>query len=202
MPADKNLVIAKYPILGRLFEYSHLGEQLMPNGTLLIGKAPHIAPLAWLHSIYPPLLGNDLNEMEKRLGHAIPGPYRRFLIATNGINIFSTTLSLYGLRYNYKRNIEDVWQPFDIVTPNTIEKPGNAGDNIFIIGSYDWDGSYLYIDSKSGKIHLCDREDARSNYSWDSFYAMLESEINRLITRFDKEGKVLNEDESTLPFEK
>lgn len=199
MVADKKLVIETYPVLKKLFEYDRLGEEQAMNGTLLIGRAPHIAPLAWLHSIYPPLSENQLRQIEHSIKISIPKQYRMFLSTTNGLNFFNTTLSLYGLRSNFKRNIQDVWQPFDIVAPNTIEKPLNAAKDDFIIGTYDWDGSYVYIDSKFERVHLCHRENSTSLYSWESFDAMLELEINRLIRLFDDKGKTFHEEKSTLP---
>lgn len=178
--------------------YNYLGEQQLEDGSLLIARAPHIAPQAWLHSIYAPLTESEISEVEQRVGE-IPKVYKGFLKTSNGLGVFNTTLSLYGFRRNYKRQIPDVWQPFDIVTPNTIEKPANAKGSVFIIGGYDWDGSRLYIDKLTGKVHLCDRDDAKSLYEWNSFGEMLLSEIKRLSTLFDKEGKEINPDDSTLP---
>ena len=186
-------------ILLRLKEYKYLGEKHLADGTHLIGKAPHIAPLAWLHSIYPGLTEQNILELEKQLKHPIPDDYKSFLRISNGLSVFNTTLSLFGLRRNYDRSVDQVWQPFDILTSNIRERPENAKSNVFIIGSYDWDGSLLFIDSKTNKVNLCDRDDVTSLYEWPDFETMLRSEISRLITLFDKNGKELDADSSTLP---
>ncbi len=180
--------------------FSYLGENILEDGSILIGRAPHIAPLAWLHSIYSPLTENEIWEIEKKIGD-MPNAYKEFLLIANGLGVFNTTLSLYGLRRNYKRQVPDVWQPFDIVIPNTLEKPANANENVFIIGGYDWDGSYLYIDKLSGRVHICDRDNANSLYEWGDFENMLSSEIKRLSSLFDKDGKEFDPDECTLPFD-
>ena len=181
-----------------LKSYKHLGEKQLKNGTLLIGKAPHIAPEAYLHSIFKPLTENEIIETEKILKQTIPDDYKEFLRISNGLHIFNTTLSLYGRRTNNSRSIEDI-QPFDLDIPNIYEKPKNADKNIFIIGSYDWDGSYLYVDKNDNSVHLCERENAKSLYKWNNFAEMLLSETNRLIKLFDKNGEEIDSSKSTLP---
>jgi hypothetical protein len=188
-----------FGILDALRKYEYLGTQKLNDGTELIGRAPHIAPMAWLHTIYMPLSNEEIMELESRVQQRIPSSYKNFLLISNGLNVFNTTLSLYGLRRNYKRTVDDVWQPFDIILPNTVEKPSNADNNNFIIGSYDWDGSYIYIDKTSNKVFLCERENATPLFEWENFELMLDSEIIRISKLFDNEGKEINIDESTLP---
>jgi hypothetical protein len=190
---------SRYNVLDLLRRFNYLGEKTLKDGTLLIGKAPHIAPLAWLHTIYPSLAEEKISLLEKQIKNKIPESYKDFLRVTNGLNVFNTTLSLYGFRSSYNRTSEDVWQPFDIVLPNTLERPVNASKNIFIIGSYDWDGSYLYIDVNDNRVYLCDREDITPLYEWKNLDEMLNDEINRLICLFDKQGRELQPDKSTLP---
>jgi len=185
-------------VLEILKSYHHLGEKLLKNGTLLIGKAPHIAPEAYLHSIYKSLTETEIIETEKILKQTIPEDYKEFLCVSNGLNIFNTTLSLYGRRTNYSRSIEDI-QPFDLDISNNYEKPLNADQNMFIIGSYDWDGSYLYIDKNDNTVHLCTGENAESLFQWKNFAEMLLSETNRLIKLFDKNGEEIDSSKSTLP---
>ncbi|MGZ3759793.1 MAG: SMI1/KNR4 family protein [Mucilaginibacter sp.] len=186
-------------ILNFLNSYRLLGEKRLENGTYLIGKAPHIAPNAWLHSIYSGLNLNEIKELEKVLDKPIPDCYRSFLEKSNGLKIFNTTFCLDGLRRSFSRGFEDVWQPFDIRTPNMSERPKNAIDCFFFIGGYDWDGSLLYIDIQTQKVHLCHRDNAASLYEWNDFEAMLESEILRIINLFDSQGKEIDSRISTLP---
>lgn len=188
-----------YEVLDILMAYSNLGKQELEDKTILIGRAPHIAPKAWLHSIHAPLSDQEINELEKDLG-TIPEDYKSFLKTANGIKIFNTTFCLYGLRKTYKRGVNDVWQPFDILTPNILERSSNATKNMFFIGGYDWDGSLLYFDLETNKIHLCDNDDATSIYEWDNFIIMLNTEVKRLSTLFDINGKEYDENRSTLPY--
>jgi hypothetical protein len=173
----------------------------LDNGTLLIGKAPHIAPQAWLHTIYPPITNIQIQELELKLGNSIPKKYKTFLFNTNGLNVFNTTLNLFGYRSNYNRNVLDAKQPFNILTPNINERPKNADENYFFIGFYDWDGSLIYIDSSTNKVHLSKRDNAKSLYQWNNFQEMIENEIERLIALHEKDGKEKNQEHSTLPIQ-
>jgi len=189
-------------ILSFLNEYRLLGEKRLDNGTYLIGQAPHIAPSAWLHSIYPGLNLNEIKELEKILDTPIPYAYQFFLKENNGLKIFNTTLCLDGFRKNYGRSINDVWQPFDIRTLNILERPKNALDSFFFIGGYNWDGSLLYIDTHTEKVHLCHRDNAISLYEWKDFETMLKSELLRIPQLFDSQGKKISPNLSTLPIAK
>jgi hypothetical protein len=190
----------EFKALDLLKSYDYLGKNELSNGAVLVGKAPHIASQAWLHRIFAPLTIDEIDELQKDCKQIIPLDYKKFLFVTNGLGVFNTELSLYGKRTNYIRNVENAaGLPFDITTPNTLERIKNLGDNKLIIGSYFYDGSKLYIDNVTSKVHLCDRYDATSLYEWPSFDEMLDSEIKRLVTLFDKLGRQIDENRSTLP---
>jgi len=186
-------------VIEELRKFRYLGEQVLEDGTVLVGKAPHIAPNAWLHSIHRALNDGEILALETMLGLNIPEEYKMFLKYANGIKVFNTTFCLDGLRKNYGRSVNHVWQPFDIVIPNIQERPMAATSNMFFIGGYDWDGSLLYIDKLTDKVHLCDQNDARSVYQWENFGVMLSTEIYRLITLFDSNGREKDSNMSTLP---
>lgn len=182
-----------------LRKYDHLGYRRFDDGTQQIGKAPHIAPLAWLHTIYQPLSEKELVGLEEALRRQIPASYRAFLQVTNGLTVFTRELTFYGLRTDYSRDPYAILQPFDIITPNTLERPANAKDTTFIIGGYSWDGSSLYIDTTTDQVFLCRENNIKPLQVWEHFDDMLEKEINRLSTLFDDQGRQLKPNTSTLP---
>lgn len=92
-------------ILDLLRTYDYLGKKEYSDGTALIGKAPHIAPQAWLHRIYAPLSDEQIEEMEAALPMEIPEDYIAFLKASNGLGVFQQ-MNLYGYRSNYQRSEE------------------------------------------------------------------------------------------------
>lgn len=185
-----------------IYKFEKLGLSSSSDGAMLIGKAPHIAPEAWLNEVFPVLDIEEIEHLEEELKETLPQEYKDFLMNySNGLIILTSTLSLYGLRRRMTRDIkQNSRQPYSIITSNVHERPENAGNNIFFIGSYQWDGSHLYIDKETNKVHCCERWDATSKIQWDSFQEMLISELKRLYTFFDDEGRELDEDASTLPY--
>jgi len=183
-----------------LYQYKHLGEYTYPTGTKLIGRVPHVAPMAWLHLLFPPLIDKDIKKLEKEMKRRIPEPYKDFLLQYgNGISIFSDSLNLYGLRKMAGRSVDAAWQPYSLITPNTFERPKNAKDEYILIGGYGWDGSKVYINANNNKVYYCARWDATPLYEWNSFEEMLLSEVKRIQTHFDSEGKRLDKTVPVIP---
>jgi len=187
-------------IILELKPYEKYGSIIQKNGTKLIGKAPHIAPMAWLHSIFQGLDINDLQIIASELNTVIPKDYADFLTFSNGLDLFTGTLSLFGRRTSYDRVAEiNARQPFSLITTNAYEKPSNSNENYFYIGSYNWDGSLIFIDILNSKVHRCDRDNAQILNSWANFNEFLKIEICRLKSLYNENGTEKKPDESTLP---
>lgn len=182
-----------------LLQYKHLGEQFLEDGTLLIGKVPEVALNAWLHEIYPPLNHAELLKLENDLERVVPNSYKYYLTSfSNGLNIFNDTLSFYGLRKMEGRSMVKVWQPYSLYTINILERVTNSKDSFFYIGGYGWDGSLLYIDELTNRVHHCTKDSSKSLNSWDNFETMVVKEVKRLVGIYEKIGvKIL--DEKTTP---
>ncbi|MFL9845287.1 SMI1/KNR4 family protein [Flavobacterium rhizosphaerae] len=185
-----------------VYKFKDLGIEKSYDNAILIGKAPFRGPMGWLNILYPPLNVEEVNVLEQHLETEIPKSYKSFLCNfTNGLNILSSTFSLYGLRRQINRNIDlNIRQPYSIITPNVYERPDNAKDSFFFIGGYNWDGSNLYIDTQTDKVHCCERWDATSKFEWNSLEEMLLSELKRLYGLFDNTGKEIDEDVKTIPY--
>jgi hypothetical protein len=183
-----------------IYKYKFIGEQRLDDGTILIGRMPHIAPHAWLHNIYPVLNDNEMLLIQKKIGGVIPKSYTNFLILhSNGISIFNDALSLDGLRKKAGRSIEAAWQPYSIFTPNIVERIRDAKPHHFFIGGYGWDGSLLYIDANTEKVYRCSRTSIKPLNSWNSFGDMLVSETERIALLFDENGVEKDEEKPTTP---
>lgn len=186
-----------------LHKFDHLGICQVPNGSILVGRAPHIASEAWLNVIYAKLNSSDIDELENSLNDSIPLVYKHFLLEfSNGISILNGVFTLDGYRPDYDRSIEGSRLPFSLEIPNLHERPKNAKKNHFFIGGYNWDGSHLYIDKDTGIVHYCDRWDVTSLYQWKSFDNMLISEIERIYSLHDSNGIIINEDICTTPIDR
>lgn len=158
---------------------SNVLTYLNKYGKERIGKAPHIAEYAWLNVMYPCVTETEVCDLEKRLGVAIPKVYKDFLMnVSNGFDIMNCTLALHGCRTSYDRSDLDSW---------------------YLLGTYEYDGSKLYLNTLDDKIYYCDRYDATPLKSWDSLSAMLTSEIERIFGLFDADGHCIDEDVPTTP---
>ena len=190
-------------VKSELLKFIHLGEEISENGTLLIGKAPHIGQYAWLHVVYPTLNKDDITKLETELNTSIPKDYQFFLQHySNGLGLFISKFYLYGLRKQLGRSIEASRQPYSPVIANIDERPANSKDSFFFIGGYSWDGSKLYIDKETNNVHYCDRWDATSLYQWNSFEEMLVSEVKRICSLFDDKGVIKDPNKYTTPIKR
>jgi hypothetical protein len=114
----------------------------LPSGAEVFGHVPELAPDAWLHSLYPGLDDEELDALADALDRTVPAVYADWLRLTNGLELFVTALALYGVSRDRRRDPQNR-QPFDLSIRNVHVRPGDAGDECFFIGSYDWDGSLL-----------------------------------------------------------
>jgi hypothetical protein len=176
-----------------------LGVQMLPDGTALIGRAPHIATEAWLHILFAPLHQAEVEELNKRVGRPVPRPLVELFLQTNGLSLFSDALAIFGLRRDLRRTAYAVWQPFDIRTPNVQERPSGALEKVVFFASYKSDGSLIYMDSDDDQIHRCSRDSAKPLNTWKSLDEMLSSEVERLTLLFDSEGRKKDPRRSTAP---
>ena len=69
--------------------------EVAPNGTVMLGRAPHIAPEAYRVVIYPPAPEPWLRTLENTMKVEIPVDLRRVLRVMNGCHCFD--LSLFGV---------------------------------------------------------------------------------------------------------
>ncbi|PQJ21968.1 SMI1/KNR4 family protein [Tenacibaculum sp. SG-28] len=187
-------------IISELKPYEKYGSIVQENGTKLIGKAPHIAPLAWLHSIYKGLEISEIREIESKLDIELPKDYSEFLKLCNGLKLFNTTLSLNGRRTSYDRKAEiNARQPFDLSTKNIYERPKNTNSEHFFFGSYFSDGSLVLIDKSTNKVIRTDRNKFRVLNSWTNFNEFLKKEIIRLKKLHNEDGTLKNGIDNTTP---
>jgi len=175
------------------------GYKEVSNGAKLIGHVPHIASEAYFHLIFPPLSEREIDSLESQLEREIPIPLKIFYFVNNGISLFSGSLSIDGLRRNYVRQGDDVWQPFNIVDLNIYDAPPDSEDHQLFFGGYENDGSILYLNTDTLKVYRSSRETVTPLNEWSSFEEMLSSETLRLSKLFDGKGRLIKGIKSTVP---
>jgi len=164
------------------------GEDTARSGATLFGKVPHIGSEAWFHTLYLPLSEREIDELEGEMNVEFPESYREFLELTNGIRVFSNSLSIFGRRDSFSRSVEDR-QPYSVVSEN-YNRPVGMPKKAVLIGFYPFrNGFYLYIECNSGKVIRCRKKEAKPLVVWDSFGQMLLSEVRRLEGFFDDIGR-------------
>ena len=181
-----------------LDSYKVLGSRTLDNGTQLIGPAPHVAPEAWLHLVFPPLTPDQVGELESKIGIRFPDDLRAFFAITNGVGVFCDSLCVGGRRTSYVRQGDAVWQPFDIVNPNTKERPRFLHRDEIRLGSYKWDGSIICI-NPSGEVMRLPRSNRQVLNRWTSFNSWFVTEVQRLVQLFDDRGRLKHPELITTP---
>jgi hypothetical protein len=181
-------------VLRTFSRWEAIGFVVMPDGARLVGHVPHVAELAYLHCVPAALLSGEIDELSRSVGVPFPLELREWYGHANGLSAFSDTLNIHGLRKSYQRSdpLAASAQPYNIVTPNRVERPLGLADSEIVVGGYSLDGSHLVLGS-SGAVFRCARNDAHNVYNrWPCFSIWLVSEVVRLSGIFDEAGRCTN----------
>lgn len=173
------------PIERELEKVSVYGSEISANGTRLIGHAPHVAPLAYYHIIFPPLEPQEIVHLEKQIGQHLPSDLKDFLLISNGLGVFIGELSVFGLRHHFDRSIAASREPFSLITENTLDRPPRLDRNLFLIGGGNQNGSHYAINTTSGEISHLHPRSLRPIAQWENIWDMLLQEVTRLQQEFE-----------------
>jgi hypothetical protein len=160
---------------------------------------PWVAPEAYLNIIFKPVLPDVLSGVGEQM--KIPMPVLQLLARHNGANLFSGSLSLYGVvRKGQLLHRSDSFSipPFNIELENRNWPPPDR-DKFLKIGGYGFDGSGVCIDRDSLGVFVFRRREKEPCSSWPTLDVWLNSEVRRLSVLFDAFGKRLVEERQTLP---
>jgi hypothetical protein len=169
------------------------GEKLLSSGVRLICPTPHVAPEAWLHVLYPPLAPDKIEEMEKKLGVPLPDNFKVFLRRTNGLQMFSYRISIWGVRKNMARTGDEAWQPYDLVDCNfEPERPNNSPEDVVYFAGADGGRSWCFFefDGESYRVGKTDRHNFHPDFYWSDFGSWLLDEIRSLEILFNSDGEM------------
>jgi hypothetical protein len=179
-------------MLALLERWKPLGYEEMPDGAKLIGRVPHVAPLAWLHEVFPPL---DLEDEEALVAN-VPGfassRVREILREFNGCNLFSSELFLLGQCTSYDRS-GSVHEPWSIYDTNVLDQNDEVPPDALIIGGSNGlpDGVTM-IETRDRRVEAYDcMSPYRKLFEWASVDQWLFAEINRLGKLFDDQGRLI-----------
>jgi hypothetical protein len=180
--------------------YAVLGERILKNGTRLIGHVPHRGTQAYLHLLFSPAPIENIKELKAKLPSAAQAleHYEILLTEHNGAVFFLGSLALNGIRIGLISRSSEDRQPFDLLDLNSFERPKNADPKTLYIGSYNSDGSLIYLEP-NGEVLVCKKNDATPYARWANLSEMISTEIPRLAQFYDQNGQVIDKCTSRLP---
>jgi hypothetical protein len=183
-------------IVQRLRGVDDTGTVTLRDGTLLIRKNPVRADKrfsgSYLHEVYSSLSEEQIRELEMLIGRSLPPDLRNFFGQANGLNLFSGSLSIQGLRKNYTRD-PSIRLPISLEYGNVLDRPaGQLKENMDHVrfGFFSaGDGAELAIKLRGDRtIYAFPRyELGPTLFEWPDLETMLLSEIDRMTSLF-KEG--------------
>jgi hypothetical protein len=164
------------------------------KGGLRLCHRPHVAPLAFLHKIFPVISANDVNYLEQQLGRPAPPAYVAFLTKVgNGAQLFG--MDLFGFVDRIDRSMDGrLGQPISLRYGNEVERPNELADSDFGIGGISgWSSRGTLVMGEAGDVRLVHPVDGRDvAATWPSLDDMIQSEIARLSKLYDRGGKSLS----------
>jgi hypothetical protein len=189
-------------ILEKMSQWKKLGEKTDEACNRRIGHTPIKFPQAYLHTFFAPLPESSWIEY----GLSLPEPLRKFYKECNGLHLFASNLSIYGIRTNYVRTSQStLFQPFDLKDHDREHRSvyhklaKGIQDSRLFFGSYEWDGSGVYMTQDSDAVFRCLRNEVEPVNEWKNIQMFLESEYSRLEGLFNDKGYLIDEDLCTAP---
>jgi len=180
--------------------YSHLLANLRAWGCNSIAKngveevlhLPQHGDRAYLHTIFPPLEPENIEEMANYFGEYFHPSIRAFLEVTNGFDIFRGRLSVFGFQHNLDRD-PDRPEPFDLRSPARPYSDNSKFRFSVPVASYGSDGSILWLDGISGHVLRRNRKTlAPMGPGWPSLEIALTAEYERIAAHFGSDGTQLS----------
>jgi hypothetical protein len=189
-------------IEGLLSKYANV-DDFVHDGVQFKTNVPWVAPKAYLHILFPPVLTEVLQQRTEEL--RIPGVLTEFYSQWNGALLFASALSIYGLlpdKYLLNRRDWRCCLPFDLVAETRRWRTELDQRNMLCFGSYSYDRSPLCISRDSGLVTVfaADRFD-KIRASWPSFEMFFTEELERLSAFFDEYGRCKFPPVALLPSE-
>jgi hypothetical protein len=163
-------------------------EDISEAGGRRICRMPWVAPMKYLHILYPPLPTDDIASIAPRTGRQPPADYQRLLSRFNGLSIFGSSLAIFGVRSHYDRRPEAaMWQPFDIGPPH-IEQYDALGRDDVVVGCVGPDVDYIVMRAISGDVARLDHNTKKLQETWPSLAEFIVGETDRYAAHHTTDG--------------
>jgi hypothetical protein len=165
-------------------------EDLEAGGGRIVRRVPWVAPLAWFHKLYPSLSSEVVESIEPLPGRLPPADYKRLLTRFNGMNLFSDSFAVLGVRHHYQRVPElAAWQPYDLTTSQSGE--GLTHDD-FVVACVGPERDDIVASHASPVVKRVERQTRRELETWQTLADFLVSEVDRYAECYDADGRMLD----------
>lgn len=171
------------------------GERVLESGTIQIGRAPSIGTEAWVHTLFSPLNTEDLSELEDQLECTLDQTLKDFYLCHNGLKLFGSYFSIYGVPSLITRQGEDSIQPYDFITHN-LSRPDNYPVTAYVIGSVLTEEIVFNLlvdvsrEDKHGTIYLYNKKDEMYICEWENIYIAIYEISQRLSGSMTADGEI------------
>ncbi len=169
-------------ILNQLNYWKSPDDVVLQDGTILICHLPEVAPLGYMHIIYPPLLMSDIEKIETLLKTKLPAQLVEFLLNFNGMDIFNSKLSIFGLKkYRDYSHFKQLFQPYDIIIENLGQ---NSTDKYIQFASYKESYNIFFKKNGDEKVYVLKKDNRELVCEYASVYEWLFQTIEILSQNF------------------
>jgi hypothetical protein len=177
------------------------------GGGLAVCHRPQVAPMAYLHLVYPPLSEAAIDAADEHYSRPIPAAYRAFLGCANGCRLFEgfdlggSLLQNDGAEHIDRSLANVLGHPISLSYGNSVERPSGLSETVLIIGGMTgWNARGALAMTQAGDVALVHPDDGHDvAVRWPSLEAMLLSEIERRGAMFDAAGVRLASPQELMP---
>lgn len=176
-------------------------EDFETSEAYLRTRVRHVAPEAYLHTIYKPAAPHLVHEVSEHL--QLPASVRRFYAKWNGAHLFASALAIFGCRPAGALLNRSDWvhpPPFDLRDANDEEALILSKADAVAVGFYRYDGSLACVHRQSEEVvYLSGEERHASGLRWKSIDHWITAEIERMSFLFNEQGRLLVPKEHQIP---
>jgi hypothetical protein len=176
-------------------QWERFRKRELADGTIQVGHAKAIGTDAWMHTLFAPLSQEDLQDLEIQLECNFDESLRSFYSVHNGLKLFGSYFSIYGIPSSFSRTGDYLFQPFDFITHN-LDRPDNYPISTYVVGSVLTEDVVfnLLVDvsqgENSGKIYLFNRQEEQYICEWINIFDAVNEISETLVNLMQSDGTI------------
>lgn len=178
-------------VLAIVDRYRTAQDQDFASGARLVCPLPWIHQNAWLHRVMPPCSEDGIATLAPSTITQPPEELAEFLRCANGLSLFNGSLTVYGVRGDFSRNMETALVlPYDLADHHIAWSRHFSRDD-FLIGTIGPDADPCVWRAADGRIDRITQQDGNVLEFWPSFHDWLMTEAERYAACHGGDGRLL-----------